>query len=226
MKIISSVLLVLVLNLCQAQERSIEFKLLNQTSYFKDIDKSSNFSSEQRQFNLFDINTGIAFKKNKFTNEILLNAISFNKNSFKQTALDTFASNMNNRSNFFVLNLEFRRFVDVKLFKNERLQLKLGLSINPSFTHLVSIPKTSGAIKTKLTELNTRFYFQPRLDYRLNEKMTLEFGIPIKFFEVIVNRNKIFNNQFSPSQQVSTSTNANVNLRMQLINIGLNYRLK
>ncbi len=226
MKIISSVLLVLVLNLCQAQERSIEFKLLNQTSYFKDIDKSSNFSSEQRQFNLFDINTSIAFKKNKFTNEILLNAISFNKNSNNQMAFDTSAINMNNRLNFFALNLEFRRFVDVKLFKNERLQLKLGLSINPSFTHEVSILKTLGTTKTKTTALNTHFYFQPRLDYRLNEKMSLEFGVPIKFFEVIFNRSKNFNNQSSRSQQVSSSTNANVNVRMQLINIGLNYRLK
>lgn len=226
MKILSSVILVFVFNLCQAQESSIDFKLLNQTSYYKSTENNSSFNSEQKQFSLFDINGGIAFKKNKFTNEILLNGINFNKNSYKQTAKDTFASNVNNLSNFFALNLEFRRFVDVKLFKNERLQLKLGLSINPSFTHAVSIPKMQNSFKTKSTTLNTRFYFQPRLDYKLNDKMSLEFGIPIKFFEFIVNRNRIFINQLSPNQQVSSSTTANVDVRMQLFNIGLNYLLK
>lgn len=220
------IFIVLLSTKLNAQKFNYELKLLNSTQYFNQKNSNSSHYQTQGKFlQILKLTPGISLQRGKNEMDFIITDFKFNKNNVKSTYLldSNKIIDQNIKNNSFNFGLFIAPYVKLFKSKNDNVFYSFACILSSNYQSLTSSPEKS--LKTKMTSFSLNGYVSPKVKFKIKENICFEINTPVQIFGTTETKNRVYNQQFSKSQQISSKVDATLLPIQMMVNFGFGFKI-
>lgn len=220
----STIALLFILKMAMAQNPNLEFKkalkIYNLTTYEEktyNLPLNNGTTSDYKRYTSYSLqilHPTVAFQwtteKQNF-HEIELTSFVLGKTSSKTELIMDSSQTIITSGNDITktdIGLQYEYIVNFNKSKDHKLVPALGFGANPYFEQNFNAPMIAQSFETRETCFGVRAFITPRVTYYFNEKLFMDFNIPLYLFDLSIQTNYVGN----PAAPKELNTASRLNL--------------